>query len=527
MARQARVSGERRGRYISAGDGAPMVETRSKRTESVYDPTWDSLRTHPVPEWYEDAKLGIVFHWGLYSVPGWAPRVPDTDAFLLERGPEYLLRHNPRAEWYRNSMRIKGGPTQQHHAHVYGDGYPYDNFVKTFNDASDGADLTALADLCRTAGARYVLLTAKHHDGFALWPSGTAHPVKGPYHSRRDLVGDLTDAVRERRLRMGLYYSGGYDWPYSGVVVSNAADMSLAIPHDKGFVRYVTAHWRELIDRYQPSILWNDIAWPRDPKLPRLLSHYYNVVDEGVVNDRWKEPAIPRNMVTDALTRVAGSITQALWRSLPEERRLRTFGSPKHCDVRTCEHDSGSGASSGKWELVRPLGSSFGVNRNETPEDLISQRELIQLLCDVVAKNGNLLLGVGPRPDGTVPEASCELLEALGSWLDVNGEAVYGSRPWVVAESATTDGTPVRFTKSGEAVYALVMGMPASRRITLRGIDGSRTQRVRLVGARVQLDWFCDAGGDLSVTLPEQIPLSAVTVLDLGTEVRARLRRLP
>ena len=157
---------------------------------------------------------------------------------------------------------------------------------------------------------------------------------------------------------------------------------------------------------------------------------------------------------------------------------------------------------------------------------MISEPELIQMLCDVVAKNGNLLIGVGPRPDGTVPDAARSLLEALGSWLSVNGEAIYGSRPWVVTESATTEGTPLRFTKSGEAVYALVMGMPASRRITLRGIDGSRTHRVRLVGTRVQLDWSCEADGDLTVTLPEQIPLSAVTVLDLGTEVRARLRRL-
>ena len=509
-----------------------MVETRlrSKRTPGVYDATWDSLRTHRVPDWYEDAKVGIVVHWGLYSVPGWAPRVPDAEAVLLERGPEYLLRHNPRAEWYLNSMRIKGSPTQQHHARVYGDDYTYDHFVKTFNDASDGADLGALAEVCRGAGARYVLLTAKHHDGFALWPSGTAHPVKGPYHSRRDLVGDLSDAVRERRMRMGLHYSGGYDWPYSGSAVSRASDTALAVPRERAYVRYVTAHWRELIDRYEPSVLWNDIAWPRDPKLPRLLAHYYNLVDEAVVNDRWVQPLFPRNLVTDTVARVASGVGQLLWRSLPEDRRLRTFGTPRgaprHCDVRTVVRTVGSPASSGKWELVRALGSSFGVNRNETGADMISERELIQLLCDVVAKNGNLLLGVGPRPDGTVPDAARSLLEALGSWLSANGEAIYGSRPWVVAESATTEGTPLRFTKSGEAVYALVMGMPASRRITLRGIDGSRTHRVRLVGTRVQLDWSCEADGDLTVTLPEQIPLSAVTVLDLGTEVRARLRRL-
>jgi alpha-L-fucosidase len=157
----------------------------------------------------------------------------------------------------------------------------------------------------------------------------------------------------------------------------------------------------------------------------------------------------------------------------------------------------------------------------------MSHTQLIRLLCDVVARNGNLLLGIGPRPDGTLDAASAAVLAGLGSWLSTNGEAIYGSRPWVLAESVTTDGAPVRFTRSGEAVYALVLGMPASRRLTLRGVDGSRTHRVRLVGMRAELEWCCDPRGDLTVTLPEHIPLSAVTVLDLGSEVRARLRSQP
>ena len=133
---------------------------------------------------------------------------------------------------------------------------------------------------------------------------------------------------------------------------------------------------------------------------------------------------------------------------------------------------------------------------------------------------------VGPRPDGTVPEAQQAPLRALGRWLAANGEAIYGSRPWVVTESTTTEGTPLRFTRSGEGVYALVLGMPASRRVTLRGIDGTRVRRVRLVGSPAGLEWAVDPGGDLTVTLPEQLPLSPVTVLDLGTEARARLRDL-
>lgn len=435
-----------------------------------------------------------------------------------------MLWENPYAEWYLNSMQIKGSPTQVHHAQVYGDHYPYDNFVKTFDDASMGANLDAVADLCHVAGARYVVLTTKHHDGFALWPSAVPHPVKGEYHSRRDLVGDLSDAVRAKRMRIGLYYSGGYDWPYNNAVLTKAADAVLAVPHDRRYVDYATAHWRELIDRYQPSVLWNDISWPSGGNLAELFAYYYNTVEEGAVNDRWVEPNLPRNALTDGLVRAAGSLIQLLWRFIPDQRKRLTFSTPTHCDFRTPEYDVLHTVSQRKWELARGVGHSFGANRHEAAEDIISETQLIQMFCDVVSKNGNLLIGVGPRPDGTIPEVQQAPLRGLGSWLASNGEAIYGSRPWVITESVTTEGTSLRFTKSGEGVYVLVIGMPASRRITMPAIDGSRVRRVRLVGVDELLEFSSD-NGELSVTLPEQIPLKAVTTLDLGPEVRARLGR--
>ena len=500
-----------------------MGVLRAEEGCPLYEGTWESVRTHRVPVWYDDAKLGIFIHWGLYSVPGWAPRVPDIQQLLIKDGPRRMLRENPYAEWYRNTMQLKGSPTAEHHATVYGEDYPYDNFVRTFNDASSGADLDAIAALCREAGARYVVLTTKHHDGFALWPSSVRHPVKGEYQAARDLVGDLTEAVRERHMRMGLYYSGGYDWPYNDAVLSTAADAVLAAPNDARYVEYVTAHWRELIDRYQPSVLWNDISWPTDPRLPALFAQYYNTVAEGVINDRWREPGLPRNAVTDALVRGVGAVVQALWPYIPEQRKHLTFASPKHSDFRTPEYDVLRTASARKWELARGVGHSFGANRHENAEDIITETDLIRMFCDVVAKNGNLLIGVGPRPDGTIPDVQQAPLRGLGAWLDRNGEAIYGSRPWVVTESATTDGTPLRFTKSGEGVYTLVLGAPPSRRMTMQAIDGTRVRRVRLVGADTQLEWSVERGGDLAVTLPDLLPEAAVTVLDLGTDVRARL----
>ena len=173
------------------------------------------------------------------------------------------------------------------------------------------------------------------------------------------------------------------------------------------------------------------------------------------------------------LVRLAGCLLQMAWPLIPARRKRLTFSSPEHCDFRTPEYDVLHTVSERKWELCRGVGRSFGANRHERPEDIIGDAEFIQMFCDVVAKNGNLLIGVGPRPDGTVPESQQAPLRGLGAWLAANGEAIYASRPWVVAETTTTEGTPVRFTQSGEGVYALVIGMPAGRRVTLRGVDGS------------------------------------------------------
>ena len=488
----------------------------------MYEGTWESVGTHGVPVWYDDAKLGVFLHWGLYSVPGWAPRVPDIQELLVKSGPARMLRENPYAEWYLNSMQIKGSPTQLHHALTYGDDYPYDNFVSTFNDASAEADLDAVADVCQAAGARYVVLTTKHHEGFALWPSAVPHPVKGEYHASRDLVGGLCEAVRAKRMRMGLYYSGGYDWPYNDAILSKAADAVLATPHGPRYVDYVTAHVRELVDRYHPSVLWNDISWPSGGNLAELFAYYYNAVEEGVVNDRWVEPNLPRNAVTVSLVRGAGAVIEKLWRFIPERRKRLTFSTPRHFDFRTPEYDVLHTVSERKWELARGVGHSFGANRQELPEDIVTDTELIQMFCDVVSKNGNLLIGVGPRPDGTIPETQQAPLRGLGRWLAANGEAIYGSRPWVITESVTTEGISLRFTKSGDGVYVFVMGMPAGRRVTMSAIDGARVRRVRLVGSDELLEFSVD-NGELTVTLPEQLPVSAVTVLDLGTEVRTRL----
>ena len=179
----------------------------------AYEPTLESLRTHAVPGWYDDAKLGIFVHWGLYSVPGWAPVAGEYGELIAKEGWASWFAKNPYAEWYLNSIRIEGSPSHRHHVQTYGEGFSYDDFVPLFNEAIGAWNPGDWAELFRQAGAGYVVLTTKHHDGFLLWPSRTPNPVKEGYAASRDLVGELAEAVRARGMRMGLYYSGALTGP--------------------------------------------------------------------------------------------------------------------------------------------------------------------------------------------------------------------------------------------------------------------------------------------------------------------------
>jgi len=176
-----------------------------------YEPTIASLDQHQVPFWYSHAKLGIFIHWGLYSVPGWAPLShPEHDFSSVD-----YIRNDPYAEWYYNTMRIEGSPTQTYHREHYGANFNYYDFAPVFNREIQKWKPNEWAKIFRQSGAKYVVLTTKHHDGFTLWPSSVPNPTlpADRQHAQRDIVGELTDAVRKQGLRMGLYYSGGTTGP--------------------------------------------------------------------------------------------------------------------------------------------------------------------------------------------------------------------------------------------------------------------------------------------------------------------------
>lgn len=485
--------------------------------KSKYKPTWESVSAHSLPDWYDDCKLGVFLHWGLYSVPGWAPQVGNIQDLLKKEGPKGMLKNNPYAEWYMNTMRIEGSPTQIHHQKTYGANFAYDDFVPMFDKGSAKADLDSIAKLCKDAGAGYVVLTTKHHEGFAMWPSATPHPRKGSYHAKRDLVGDMTKAVLNQGMHMGLYYSGGYDWSYNNALLKEAADVTLAAPVTDEYQEYATSQVRELIDHYKPSVLWNDVSWPPGGNLAELFAYYYNNIPDGVINDRWLEPSDKRGLLREESMKIAGRLVQLMWRHIPEKSRSLTFPAAHWFDFSTPEYQVLDSIQKKKWEATRGVGHSFGANRNERLEDIVTTTELVRMLVDVVSKNGNLLIGIGPDENGVIPAEQQRPMRGLAEWMNINSKAIKGSRPWEVASTTTDEGGQVRFVQNKGRVYAFLLDPPGKQKLTIKGLAADSVSSVKLLGSDAHISVGSNSG-ELEITLPKQVPLESVLTLDIGSK---------
>lgn len=436
-----------------------------------YQETEASLRTHPLPTWFDDAKLGIFIHWGLYSVPGYATL--DTVGFdEAQKDPDHFgwYKNNAYAEWYYNSLLIPGSPTQTYHAQTYGKNFNYYQFARAFNAESRHWNPDQWAKLFKETGAGYVVLTTKHHDGFTLWPSAVTNPHLPPdeRHAQRDIVGELTQAVRREHLRMGLYYSGVFDWSFlPGPIARRSDEARLAEGQGPDYARYADAQLRELITRYDPDLLWNDIGYPRQGHPREIIADFYNHHPDGVVNDRWK----PFQMG----------------------------------DYTTPEYLTPDQLLTGKWEETRGIGRSFGINRLEGERETIAPGTLVHLLIDVVSKNGNLLLDVGPEPDGRIPAIQLDRLHRLGVWLHQNGEAIFATRPWQRAEGKTADGQDVRFTRKGNVLYAILLEKPRTDRVTLLDVPLPKNSHATVLGSPGTLK-MAQEGPNLALTLPATLP---------------------
>lgn len=431
-----------------------------------FEPTIKSLKQHNVPEWFHDAKFGIFIHWGIWSVPAFAPQgVPFNE--LAKKHPKDPLLYLPYSEWYQNAMRTPGSQTERYHTEMYGKDYPYENFRHPFEKMLETWDPEPLADLIEASGAEYVVFVTKHHDGYSLWPTDVENPYKKNWHSERDVVGEVAAAVRKRGIRFGVYYSGGFDWTFEEKPMVTFLDSLKSTPTSQEYRDYCDAQYRELIERYQPDVLWNDIAYPPGPEMLRLWADFYNGNPDGIINNRWAQP-----------------------RDLGDGK----YGiavTPPFFDFLTPEYTRYPRIQKKKWESTRGISDSFGYNRNESPESILKPGELITMFVDAVSKNGNLLLNIGPTDLGKIPEGHDVPLLALGVWLEQNGESVYGTRPWKRAVGVAVSGDQeleVRFTQKGDAIYAIVFGTPKSTSFSLTGLGVLNPNKIEYLGPNV-LTW--------------------------------------
>ncbi len=443
-----------------------------------YEPAWASLKQHACPKWYEDAKLGIFIHYGLYSVPAWAPTVkltPKGEIDWHKFAPDLSdwFPSNPYAEWYMNTWRIKGSSTWKHHVETYGKNFEYLDFIPMFDQEAKKWDPDQWADLFKEIGARYIVPTTRHHDGFRLWPSKVTNPHRkaNQQGAERDIIGELATAVRKQGIHMGIYFSGGLDWSFTENPILTRHGVEEDCPQSEEYGAYADALLEELIHRYEPDDIWNDIAYPRTGNLTKILADYYNLVPEATVDDRFHEIDKP----------------------------------PEHADYTSPEGVWPEKIVERKWESCHALGTSFGYNQNEGPEDMLTPGKLIAMFVDIVSKNGNLLLDIGPKADGSISELQLSRVRELGKWLRINGEAIYATRPWVKSEGKTQDGVAIRFTQKEDAAYATLLSKPASHEIIIESLRLKEGTRVEMLGANGNLTWSA-TGDNVKLTLPNELP---------------------
>jgi alpha-L-fucosidase len=464
-------------------------------------PNWDSLGAYRAPEWFRDAKFGIFIHWGVYSVPAFGN------------------------EWYPRNMYLKGNAAFQHHIDTYGSQakFGYKDFIPMFH--AEKFDPDAWVDLFARAGAKYIVPVAEHCDGFAMYDSGVSdwNAVKmGPH---RDIVGAIAAATRKRGLKFGASsHRAEHYWWYDGGLRfdSDVSDPKAAglygparptvmpgdkyegkdpdpnhlerwLPPDKAFMDDWLARSSEIVDKYHPDFLYFDwwIGQPAfEPYRQRFAAYYYNQAaarKQGVVLT-YKEEYFPANAaVLDIERGKLDAIRLTPWQT-DTSVSIKSWGYVEHDTYR----DAGS---------------------------------LIDELVDVVSKNGNLLLNVGPKADGTIPDEARTVLLQMGAWLDVNGEAIYGSRPWllygegptkVTSSALNTDrqeftAADVRYTTHNGKLYAIDLGWPAGGELRLQTLFRGNPYllgpvcKVDLLGGNGPLTWAQREDG-LHIQLPATKP---------------------
>lgn len=462
-----------------------------KQHRKKFEPTWESVRTQQIPQWILDAKFGIYTHWGVYSVPA----------------------KGPNGTWYGHFMYQRGGDRglMDYHEKTHGplSEFGYKDFIPLWKAEKFNAD--EWADLFVKAGARFAGPVAEHHDGFALWPTKYNKYNSVEMGPKRDIVGELEKAIKKRGMKYVTTFHHATNWWYFPLWddqfdagTGEWADL-YGPPHEKGAPPTKEYHdeWlgkiKEVIDAYDPDLIWfdNGLGALREDYRLNFLAYYYNKAlernKEVVVTYKWDDFP-PGIALYDLELRKMKGLTKFPWLTDSTVDDWKGWGY----------------ITDGGWKTVNTL---------------------VDNLVDRVSKNGMLLLNVGPKADGTIPDEARELLLGIGAWLDVNGEAIYDTTPWVYASEGEETGDAdqaiyergskkavgTRFTTKGDAVYAIFLDWPGEEALIktlvvndfpnehVLGIYEEEIMSVSMLGIEDALEWRIDEEG-LKIKTPDRKP---------------------
>jgi alpha-L-fucosidase len=460
---------------------AILKEVDSAVGHGPFQASWASLSKFTVPDWYQDGKFGLFIHWGLYSVPAFGN------------------------EWYPRNMYKKGTPEFKHHVETYGPQttFGYKDFIPKFT--AEKFDSREWARLFKESGAKFVVPVAEHHDGFPMYDCTLTDWSAAKMGPKRDIIGELSKTIPAEGLVFGLsshraehwwFYDQGRDFDSDVRDAKFAGLYWPAQPEKKStpnveFLEDWLARTAELVDKYHPQLVWFDwwIEQPVfQPYLQRFAAFYYNRGTE------WKK-GVAINF------------------------KNKTF--PAHTAVFDVERGQLAGIRPEFWQTDTSISkNSWGYVRIQ---DYKTADSIVDDLIDIVSKNGALLLNIGPRPDGTIPEQEQQILREIGKWLKVNGEAIYGTRPWkvfgegptAVVEGSFNDtkrraftGEDLRFTAKDGTLYAIAMAWPG-KTLTIKSLAPSASlvqgnvKNISLLGFSGKLQWKQGEKG-LTITLPPQ-----------------------
>ena len=464
-----------------------------------YEPNWRSLRSHPTPQWFRDAKFGIYTHWGIYSVPAYGPNVT----------------------WYPHNMYREGNVQYEHHLETYGhpSKFGYKDFIPMFT--GEKFDPDEWAELFKKAGARFAGPVAEHHDGFPMWDTAFGDWNAARMGPKRDIVGELEKAIRAQDMKYMVAMHHAENWwffphwfpefdtadPQFTGLYGELHNMDLSIkPEDwsrekewaaqdnpsKAFLEQWKSRLVEVVDKYTPDYIWFDfgLKFIHEQYKQDFLAYYYN-----------KEAEWGRDVV----------VTYK-WDNLPPGTAVVDIELGKMADQTYYEWITDTTVDDGQgWGYMK-----------DTPYK--STTELVQYLVDNVSKNGYMLLNVGPKPNGELPDEARSILTGIGQWLDINGEAIYDTVPWHLfgegptqmnVDGAFSDtkekvlytGEDFRYTVKGNILYAIGLAWP-TKDFTLKALKDvypGQIESIELLGSEQPLHWQMTDSG-LMIERPNEQP---------------------